>query len=99
MESLEVRFQPHTNKNRTPSATKVAPPFLPFLLLWDSTPSLAEGVGGGSLRASSASVAIKRVEHSETVDCFALLAMTLGYIFNGLRLYVAFLLAILRESR
>ena len=28
------------------SATKVAPPFLPFLLLWDSSPSLAEGVGG-----------------------------------------------------
>ena len=28
------------------SATKVAPPFLPFLLLWDSTPSLAEGARG-----------------------------------------------------
>ena len=34
------------------SATKVAPPILPFLLLWDSSPSLAEGAGGGSLRAS-----------------------------------------------
>ena len=42
------------------SATKVAPPILPFLLLWDSTPSLAEGTGGGSLRASKASVAINR---------------------------------------
>ena len=28
------------------SATKVAPPILPFLLLWDSTPSLAEGARG-----------------------------------------------------
>ena len=28
------------------SATKVAPPFLPFLLLWDSALSLAEGVRG-----------------------------------------------------
>ena len=37
----------------TKCATKVAPPILPFLLLWDSTPSLAEGAGGGSLRAST----------------------------------------------
>ena len=28
------------------SATKVAPPILPFLLLWDSSPSLAEGARG-----------------------------------------------------
>ena len=27
-------------------ATKVAPPILPFLLLWDSAPSLAEGARG-----------------------------------------------------
>ena len=28
------------------SATTVAPPILPFLSLWDSTPSLAEGARG-----------------------------------------------------
>ena len=42
----------HKQELHTKCATKVAPPILPFLLLWDSTPSLAEGVGGGSLRAS-----------------------------------------------
>ena len=36
----------HKQELHTKCATKVAPPILPFLLLWDSTPSLAEGVMG-----------------------------------------------------
>ena len=36
------------------SATKIAPPILPFLLLWDSTPSLCSG-GRGWVIASEQS--------------------------------------------
>ncbi|MDE7254560.1 MAG: hypothetical protein K2N54_00085 [Helicobacter sp.] len=56
------RYAQHDNRrcgfNRTHyhfmCATKVAPPLY-------HSPSLAEGVGGGSLRASATSVAIKRL--------------------------------------
>ena len=69
----------------TKCATKVAPPILLFLLLWDSAPSLAEGARGWVI-ANEHNVRAWQSTGKEslmilalyTVDCFALLAMTIG---------------------
>ena len=66
------------------SATKVAPPILPFLLLWDSAPSLAEGarvwvIASEQRERGNQSCAKLESWDSVPFDCFGYrLAMTMG---------------------